>query len=269
MTNHLTHPIEVAQGIYWIGALDAKYQINTNPYMIVDGEEAIILDGGSRPDFSTVMLKILQVGVKPQQISELIYHHYDPDLCGSLPHFEGLINSETLKIISHRENNVFISHYGSKSPLLCINDLKGMHTMKSGRVLSFYHIPYAHSTGSFVTFDEQTGTLFSGDLFGSFRVTQKLYHEIPETCLRKDLLTEEDMGSCHLRGVVAFQRLVMPSNKALHMAIEAIRGLPIKRILPQHGQIIEGEKSVHAMMRWLGQLDGVGIDGDLSRITGK
>jgi flavorubredoxin len=30
------------------------------------------------------MLKILRTGLKPAQIKRLIYHHYDPDLCGSL-----------------------------------------------------------------------------------------------------------------------------------------------------------------------------------------
>jgi hypothetical protein len=43
----------------------------------------LVIDGGSRPDFATVMIKIMQTGIAPKQIQALVYQHYDPDLCGS------------------------------------------------------------------------------------------------------------------------------------------------------------------------------------------
>ena len=49
--------IQVADGTYWVGKADRDSGLHCNPYLIVDGNEAVLLDGGSREDFSTVMLK--------------------------------------------------------------------------------------------------------------------------------------------------------------------------------------------------------------------
>lgn len=92
--------VRIAEGIYWVGYADKHRGLHCNPYLIVEGEEAVLIDGGNRDDFSTVMLKILRTGVEPAQITRLIYQHYDPDLCGSLPQFESIINTKELRIIS-------------------------------------------------------------------------------------------------------------------------------------------------------------------------
>jgi flavorubredoxin len=147
-----------------------------------DGTEAVLIDGGSRPEFSIVMPKILQTGIQPKNILRLIYQHYDPDLCGSIPNFEDIINSEGLKIISHRENNVFIRYYGNISPLLDVDALGASFTFSSCRELHFIKTPYAHSAGSFMTYDEKTKTLFSSDLFGSYDTHWELYLDLPDEC---------------------------------------------------------------------------------------
>lgn len=97
-------PVEIADGVYWVGFFDKQTGLHCNPYLIVDGNEAIVIDGGSRPDFATVMMKILQTGISPNQIQGLVYQHYDPDLCGSLPNFEDMIKSEDLQIICPERN---------------------------------------------------------------------------------------------------------------------------------------------------------------------
>ncbi|MDH3838287.1 MAG: hypothetical protein OET57_16185, partial [Desulfobacteraceae bacterium] len=51
------NPVEIAEGIYWVGFYDAKSGLHCNPYLIIDNEEALVVDGGSRPDFATVMMK--------------------------------------------------------------------------------------------------------------------------------------------------------------------------------------------------------------------
>ena len=81
------NPVEIAAGIYWVGFFDPQTGLHCNPYLIVDNDEALVIDGGSRPDFATVMMKILQTGIAPDQIKALLYQHYDPDLFGSIPNF--------------------------------------------------------------------------------------------------------------------------------------------------------------------------------------
>ena len=116
------NPIEIADGIFWVGFYDRQSGLHCNPYLIIDNDEALVIDGGSRPDFPTVMMKILQTGIAPDQIGALLYQHYDPDLCGSIPNFEGIINREDLKIISASENLMFIRHYSVSSRLVPLHE---------------------------------------------------------------------------------------------------------------------------------------------------
>ena len=125
-TNAQNHEglVEIAEGIYWVGFYDAQSGLHCNPYLIVDHDEALVIDGGSRPDFATVMMKIMQTGIAPKQIQALVYQHYDPDLCGSIPNFEDIIRREDLKIISDAENLMFIRHYSAASRLVSLSKLK-------------------------------------------------------------------------------------------------------------------------------------------------
>ncbi|MCF7947422.1 MAG: MBL fold metallo-hydrolase [Spirochaetia bacterium] len=256
-------PIELAEGIFWVGYVDRERNLHCNPYLIVEGDEAVLIDGGSRPEFSIVMLKILQTGILPQNIFRLIYQHYDPDLCSSIPNFEEIINSNNLKIISHRENNVFIRYYGNSSPLLDINALSSRFTFATGRELSFIHTPYAHSAGSFMTYDSQTKTLFSSDLFGSYDVHWELFLKLPSECHSCDHIQAEcDQFKryCPLYGIYNFHRRIMTSGKALSYAMGKTKQLAISRIAPQHGSILNQTEDIDLVINALDKLPAVGID---------
>lgn len=256
-------PILIAEGIYWIGFYDKERNLHCNPYLVTDGEEAVIIDGGSRTDFSTVMTKILQAGVSPSSIKRLIYQHYDPDLCSSIPNFEDIITSKDLRILSQKENNVFIRYYAGKSRPECIDSLGGEYTTKGGRKLRFIHTPYAHSPGSFVTYDEKTKTLFSSDLFGSYDDDWELYVEFQEDCGGCNDFSpcpKDKEKICPLPGIFKFHKKIMTSSKALCYALKEIESLSIERIAPQHGSIIEGERSISVVINRLKGLEDVGID---------
>src|SRR5512133_885518 len=104
-------PIEIAEKIYWVGFHEKVSNFHCNPYLIVEGERAVLIDAGSRPDFAVVMMKILQTGIAPEQIAALVYHHVDPDLCGSMSNMVDICNNPELLILSHADNNTFISYY--------------------------------------------------------------------------------------------------------------------------------------------------------------
>lgn len=147
--------ISIAEGIYWVGFYDVQSGLHCNPYLVVDGDEAVVIDGGSRPDLPTVMMKILETGISASSIIALIYQHYDPDLCGSVTHFEDIIDRSDLKTISHKENNMFIRHYAISSRLISHYAINSEFQFSSDRKLLFINTPYSHSAGSFVTFDAQ------------------------------------------------------------------------------------------------------------------
>lgn len=258
-------PIEIAEGIYWVGFYDKQSGLHCNPYLIIDNDEAVLIDGGSRTDFSTVMLKILQTGIDPKKIIRLIYQHYDPDLCGSIPHFEDIISSPMLKLISHRENNVFIKYYSVKSPMQCIEAMDYTFEFSSGRKLLFKRTPYSHSAGSFVTLDEKTGTLFSSDIFGSYRKQWSLFLDLPDECRSCETVNSDscpDSGiECPVKGISDFHRRIMPSCSSLKYAMDVVENMDFRMIAPQHGSIIHSKRDIEFFIRMLSGLKEVGIDG--------
>ncbi len=255
-------PIKIAEGIYWVGYTDENRGLHCNPYLIIEGDEAVLIDGGNRDDFSTVMLKILRTGLNPSKISRLIYQHYDPDLCGSLPQLEDIINNKDLKVLSHKENNVFIHYYSDRTEKIDFRDLGGYFDFSTGRRLEFYGAPYCHLPGSFVTYDTKTKTLFSSDLFGSYDSRWSLMLDINDGCSDCENTDDcyQNLPKCAINGILNFNRIIMTSNRAFSNALDTIEKLDIDRIAPQHGSIINTRQDVNTIFKHLRKLDNIGID---------
>ena len=255
-------PVELAEGIYWVGFFDQQSGLHCNPYLIIDNDEALVIDGGSRPDFATVMMKILQTGVDPDQIKALLYQHYDPDLCGSIPNFEDIIESDGLKIISDESSLDFIRHYSVSSQMISIEDVNHHYQFSSGRKLQFIKTPYCHSSGSFVTFDQKSGMLFTSDIFGSYGTDWELFLKLQPHCIDCVNLAQcpEHRESCPINDILNFHRIIMPSRKALKYALSKILEVPFKAIAPQHGSIISENKVMRYVCELLISQKEIGID---------
>lgn len=256
------NPVEIADGIFWLGYTANNIGLHCNPYLIREGDEAVLIDGGSRDDFSYVMLKILRTGLRPAQIKRLIYHHYDPDLCGNLPQLEAIINTEELRIISQMENNVFIQYYSKKTPKVDYRVLNDEFVFETGRRLTFHGTPFCHSPGSFMTYDEKTKTLFSSDLFGSYDANWHLYLELIEGCTKCEAqrICPQTGKKCPIYGIDQFHKRIMTSNAALARALDVIESLNIDRIAPQHGSIIKNKEDTQFVIGYLRRMKAVGID---------
>jgi len=254
--------IEIADGVYWVGFADEHAGFHCNPYLIVDNDEAVLIDSGGRNDFSTVMLKIMRTGTNPKNITRLIYQHYDPDLCGNIPHMEAMIDNENLKIISQRENIVFIKYYSEKSPMLCIDEIGLKYEFTSGRCLQFIPTPYSHAPGSFMTYDTKTKVLFTSDIFGAYDSNWTFYTHIDEKCYDCTTVKECDYKNdkCQITGMIDFHKRIMPSTQALRYALNRIEELDISLIAPQHGSILDTEASRKASIHRLKALDKVGFE---------
>ena len=268
----LQRPVKLAEDVYWVGFYDEEAGVQCNPYLIIDGDEGVLIDGGSRPDFPTVMMKILQTGLAPGMISTLIYQHYDPDLCGSLPNLEDIINRPTLKILSHSYNNFFIRHYMTRSKLYCIDQIGRKLQLKSGRTLTFVPTPFSHSAGSFMTHDEKSGILFSSDIFGAYSKQAEgisLFAELPDVCHscqdqgagQDGYICAKAATPCPLSSMFKWHREMMTSNKALRRALRATDATAPAMLAPQHGHVLTSERDIHLITRRLMELQDIGIDG--------
>jgi len=257
-------PIEIAEKIYWVGFHERRSNLRCNPYLMVEGDQAVLIDAGSRPDFALVMMKILQIGITPEQIAALIYHHYDPDLCGSLSNMVDICENPKLIVLSEPNNNVFLSYYieRKKRALLQSIDDRGLVFNFGERTVRFFKTPYAHNPGSFVTYDAKTKTLFSSDLFGSLSQQWELFVALEDDCYVCEDYDRciKQKKYCPLPDIFEFHKRIMPSEKALRYAMGVIKNLDIDIIAPQHGSIFNKKKDIDFLIEKLSALKGVGID---------
>jgi len=258
-------PVEISDGIFWVGTDDEGRSFHSLPYLVVNGKNAVLIDGGSRSDFPGVMSKILQVGINPNNITALIYQHYDPDLCGSLLNLLDVCSNPDIEIYTDSSSRTFLSHYIHSDQFDRIKDIRSIdfRYVFSGRELQFLRTPYAHAPGSFVTYDLKTKTLFTSDLFGSESSSWDLFVELSDYCT--DCHSYEKcphgMSPCPIPAVLSFNRWLMPCTKALSNAMSVIEKIDIEMIAPQHGSILKGKRDVACLIGKMKNLDNVGIDG--------
>jgi flavorubredoxin len=173
-----------------------------------------------------------------------------------------LLDNNRLNIISHYENNIFIRYYDPSSKIVCIESIDYKFSFRSGRTLRFIKTPYAHSAGSFVTFDEKNKILFSSDLFGCYGEDWNLLIKIRDIC--KECNIKEkcsiDNKNCNLYRMLDFHKRIMSSSKALRNAMDVIENLKINIIAPQHGSIIHKSDDIKFLIELFKKQKDIGID---------
>jgi len=259
-------PQEIADGIYWVGRHSEGERLRCNPFMVLGGDEALLVDGGSRADFPAVMTQIFEAGIDPAQIRVLVYQHCDPDLCGSMQNMVEMCGGgEPVVLVAGNRIEFFKCYlHGSKHHLLTPMEGTRFTFPLGPRVIHFLRIPFCHEAGSTATFDPATRTLFSSDLFGTYSNSWDLEAEFPAACAGCDPTREacsETHAPCAVAPILAFHRSVMPCEKALRYSIQRIRELEPVLIAPQHGSLIRGARDIAMLLDKLEALEGVGIDG--------
>ncbi len=213
---------EIDTGIYWVG-IDVDDPFRCNPYVIVDGDEAVLVDPGGLL-YADAMIERIRSIVELSSIRYIIAHHQDPDVCSMLNALRAHVSPQCV-VACHSRMSVLIKHFGSGFEFYHVDENDNVLRFGNGRVLTFAHTPYLHSPGAIVTYDKHTRTVFTSDLFGGVTRNWDLY-----------------AGKDYLDAITSFHVNYMPSRDILACGIRRIRGLgKIKRIAPQHGSIIEGD----------------------------
>ena len=217
-----TRPVEIAKDIFWVGIYLENDPFQCHPYLILNGDETILVDPGSMLQIDRIIEKI-NMACNMKDIKYIILHHQDPDLCAAVPTIEKLIDREDLLIVTHSRMSVLVKHYGIKAGYYNIDHEKFILKTKY-RDLQFYTTPYCHSPGAFVTYDEKTKVLFSSDIFGGLEDSWHFYAD-------ENYFSE----------IEGFHMAYMPSRDIVNYALSKIEVLDINLIAPQHGSVIRRE----------------------------
>ena len=214
--------------------------IDTNQFMIVSNEEAILLDPGGIELFAPMLAAALKF-VPIENIKTLFASHQDPDIISSLGLWDQVLVDATIHCSWLWDG--FIRHFGMSSiKFEPIRDEGG--SVRVGNVeLQFIPAHYLHSSGNFNVYDPKAKILFSGDIGACL--------EAPEAPLEVGDFNE------HIPKMKLFHQRWMPSNEAKLNWVRRVRALEIDMMVPQHGRIFTGD-SVNQFLNWFENLD-VGI----------
>ncbi len=213
----------LGSGYYWVGSRELADKLQCNPYLLSEGDEAVLFDPGSVLDVEDVFRNISSL-IPPENVKFVVLHHQDPDLASAVPLLEA--RGMRFTVVTHWRTWSIARFYGITSPVYFADEHAFLLPLASGRKLQFIQTPYLHFPGAIATYDRQARFLLSSDLFGAFAPEWSLY-----------------AGESYMEGMKTYHEHYMPSHEVLAPVMRIFAGLDIDAILPQHGSIISKDIS--------------------------
>ncbi|MFP4527585.1 MAG: MBL fold metallo-hydrolase [Candidatus Kapaibacterium sp.] len=225
-----------------IGRDDEKEKevIDTNEYIIIHKDQAMLLDPGGTAIFPQVLTELTRY-VDTQNIRVILASHQDPDIASSLAMWLDLC--EDVKVYCSWLWTGFISHFGMGTTLkLNISPDEGMELAIGSTRQMIYLVPahFCHSSGNFSCYDPRADILFSGDIGAALLSSA----EAP--------LFVENFDE-HIQYMKEFHERWMPSDEHKNRWVQRIRAINPSMICPQHGSIFRGE-NVGRFLDWFESL---------------
>lgn len=217
------------------------YVIDTNEYLVIDGDEAVLVDPGGNEVFPAVF-SALSTQFDPRKIGKIFASHQDPDVVSSLSMWSEF--NPDLKCYVSWLWSSFVPHYsGTRETFVEIPD-SGMDILVGRQRLQAIPAHYLHSSGNFHLYDPKARILFSGDVGAAL---------LPPG---EDGIFVENFDR-HIRHAEAFHRRWMGSERAKRDWCSRVSQLDIDMLCPQHGAIYQGD-DVKRFIDWFAHLE-VGV----------
>jgi flavorubredoxin len=244
-------PIEIKKDIFWVGAVDYGrrdfhgYSLSPegttyNAYLIKD-KKNVLVDSVSA-SFAGAMLCRLAKAIPPEKVDYIVCHHLELDHAGALAELVERCKPE----------KIFCSQLGVKSmqgyfackdwPVQAVQH--GDSLSIGSRTLRFFETRMLHWPDSMVSYLPEDKILFSNDAFGQNIASTARY--------------ADEVGEEYLRSAIEeyYYNIVLPYSPQVLAALEALGGLDIDMIAPDHGLIHRGKQSTGFILDAYARLAG-------------
>ena len=215
------------EDILFEGIWEIANGVTLNSY-IVEGEKTAIIDGvigwDGVPD--TLYNSLKEMGVEPERIDYLIVNHMEPDHSGWISSFQKIKDDFTI-VCTDKAAKMLGSFYGEDK----IRVVKEGDTLDlgKGKVLSFHPVPNVHWPDTMYTYEMNSKTLFSCDMFGAFgRMGDHIFD---------DELTKEERDFFEEEGIRYYSNVMTTFTPSLRKAIDKAKELEVNIIAPGHGPV--------------------------------
>ncbi len=211
--------------------------IDTNQYLVVDGQRALLMDPGGIEVFSAMLAAVMQL-CEVDKISDVFASHQDPDIISSLGLWDQTLPHARLHAPWLWEG--FLRHFGlDHMEYHGIPDEGASLTLEHAE-LQFIPAHYLHASGNYHVYDAEARILMSGDVGAALEADGAP-------------LFVEDFDD-HTGKMQFFHQRWMPSNRAKNDWIQRVRSLDIDIMAPQHGRIFRGD-DVKRFLDWFEALE--------------
>lgn len=212
--------------------------IDTNEYLVTDGDKGLLLDPGGLEIFPSVVTAISRkIGM--DQVESLFASHQDPDILSSLALWVKVCPDA--KVWVPRIWETFMAHFSFDADLHLIPD-EGM-TLRLGRSEELRLIPahYLHSAGNYSVYDPTARILWTGDIGSALLPAgdQEIFVK---------------SFDAHVRYMEGFHRRWMGSSEARDRWVQRVANLQVDLLCPQHGSMLEGD-DVSRFLEWFSRLE--------------
>jgi flavorubredoxin len=219
--------------------------VQTNQFLIVDGDQYMLLDPGGDLTYTPLSLE-LSKHIPVQDLTYIFASHQDPDIIAALDKW--LLHTKA-KVICSRlwarflphltANYLAVSHGISTYDRIIALPDRGQSLPLGKCQLKAVPAHFLHSVGNFQLYDPVSKILFSGDMGAS---------------LVDDAQPVSDFAA-HLSTMEGFHRRYMASNKVCRLWADMVRKMDVEMIVPQHGRPFVGQAMITTFLDWIGQLE--------------
>ena len=222
--------IKLAEGVYWVGAIDWDRRLfdsliplpdgtSYNSYVIKGSEKTALIDTVD-PTMQDVLINQLnRLGI--ENISYIVANHAEQDHSGALPRVLE-IYPEAKVVATPRCKDMLIDLLMiPEEKFIAVNDKETISL--GGRTLEFIHAPWVHWPETMLTYLREDKILFPCDFFGSHLATSDLY--------------VTDGGQVYEAAKRYYAEIMMPFRTTIQKNLEKIRDYAIDIIAPSHGPV--------------------------------
>ncbi|MBI9097655.1 MAG: FprA family A-type flavoprotein [Spirochaetaceae bacterium] len=202
--------------------------VSLNCY-IVRGEKTALIDlvedWDSAP--SDIEDQLASIPVESSDLDYLVLNHIEPDHTGWLEDF--IKKAPQVQLVTNKKGAALIESFYGITENVKIIDSGDSISLGNNKELLFHNIPNVHWPETMITFEKESGILFSCDAFGS-------YGSINDSVF-DDEISEKEHNFFDVESLRYYANIVGSFSKFVLRAIEKLGDFDIKIIAPSHGII--------------------------------
>ncbi len=231
-TSKAESAVEIASGAHWIGAFDPELRAfdiilktangtSYNAYAVRGSAGVAIIDT-VKECFAGDFFRRLEAVARYDEITVIVLNHLEPDHTGALPELLRRAPQARLYISTRAKQMLKGLLHGDRLEFTPVGS--GDSLSLGDRQLSFLHTPFLHWPDTQMTWLEDAGLLFSGDVFGCHFCDERLFNDA--------------VGDFRFSFDYYYAQLMRPFRARVLEALELIAPLPFRIVAPAHGPIL-------------------------------